>query len=139
MQASHESHALEVQTLQAQMHQLQDVVASSSVGNIQRLQEVRKLIYKLNTKNMHYVSWISTCSTYTKCKCYRSDLTCLPVLQRHTFTLYAHVTSPFLSLSFSLYHLLIITILPFWTVFTPYHSPFFSFSTLLPPSLHSPS
>ena len=40
MQASHESHALEVQTLQAQMHQLQDAVASSSVGNIQRLQEV---------------------------------------------------------------------------------------------------
>lgn len=39
MQASHDSHALEVQTLQSQLHQLQDVMASSSVGNVQRLQE----------------------------------------------------------------------------------------------------
>ncbi|RMX43838.1 hypothetical protein pdam_00017851 [Pocillopora damicornis] len=39
MQASHDSHALEVQTLQSQLRQLQDVVASSSVGNVQRLQE----------------------------------------------------------------------------------------------------
>lgn len=41
MQASHDSHALEVQTLQSQLRQLQDVVASSSVGNVQRLQEVK--------------------------------------------------------------------------------------------------
>ncbi|XP_022777542.1 myosin-4-like [Stylophora pistillata] len=39
MQASHDSHTLEVQTLQTQLHQLQDVMSSSSVGNIQRLQE----------------------------------------------------------------------------------------------------
>ena len=41
MQASHDSHTLEVQTLQTQLHQLQDVMSSSSVGNIQRLQEVK--------------------------------------------------------------------------------------------------
>ena len=49
MQASHESHALEVQTLQTQLCQLQDVVASSSMGNLQRLQEVN---YKV-TLHLH--------------------------------------------------------------------------------------
>ena len=40
MQASHESHALELQNMQTQMRQLQEVVASSSMGSLQRLQEV---------------------------------------------------------------------------------------------------
>lgn len=41
MQASHESHAVELQTVQSQMLQLQEAVASSSVGSMQRLQEVK--------------------------------------------------------------------------------------------------
>ncbi|XP_015774858.1 PREDICTED: ribosome-binding protein 1-like isoform X7 [Acropora digitifera] len=39
MQASHESHTVELQTVQSQMLQLQDAVASSSMGSMQRLQE----------------------------------------------------------------------------------------------------
>lgn len=53
MQASHDSHALEVQTLQAQMHQLQDVVASSSMGNLQRLQEVNSYMFVFTEIYMH--------------------------------------------------------------------------------------
>ena len=40
MQASHESHAIELQNMQSQMRQMQEVVASSSMGSLQRLQEV---------------------------------------------------------------------------------------------------
>ncbi|XP_029185701.2 ribosome-binding protein 1-like isoform X11 [Acropora millepora] len=39
MQASHDSHTVELQTVQSQMLQLQEAVASSSMGSMQRLQE----------------------------------------------------------------------------------------------------
>lgn len=39
MQASHESHTVELQTVQSQMLQLQEAVASSAMGSMQRLQE----------------------------------------------------------------------------------------------------
>ena len=41
MQASHESHTEELQTVQSQMLQLQEAVASSAMGSMQRLQEVK--------------------------------------------------------------------------------------------------
>ena len=40
MKATHESHAVEMKTLQSQLHQLQDVLNTSSMDNVQRLQEV---------------------------------------------------------------------------------------------------
>lgn len=48
MQASHENHTAELQTVQSQMLQLQDAVASSSMGSMQRLQEVKMLLQNGN-------------------------------------------------------------------------------------------
>ncbi|CAH3147838.1 unnamed protein product [Porites lobata] len=39
IQASHENHAIELKNMQSQMRQLQEMVTSSSMGNLQRLQE----------------------------------------------------------------------------------------------------